>query len=150
MNTEHGIILLVEDNPRDVLLMKRAFHKANLTISLQVVEDGEAAVRYLSGVEPYSDRLRYPLPVLVLLDLKLPRKSGAEVLAWVRKQPELKRLPIVILTSSKEYVDVNNVYDLGGNAYMVKPIAFDNLVDIVKTINMHWIIFNEKPELGRI
>jgi DNA-binding response OmpR family regulator len=150
MNTEHGIILLVEDNPRDVLLMKRAFRKANLTISLQVVEDGEAAVRYLSGVEPYRDRLRYPLPVLVLLDLKLPRKSGAEVLAWVRQQPELKRLPIVILTSSKEYVDVNNVYDLGGNAYMVKPIAFDNLVDIVKTLNRHWIIFNEKPELGRI
>jgi DNA-binding response OmpR family regulator len=88
--------------------------------------------------------------VLVLLDLKLPRKSGAEVLAWVRQQPELKRLPIVILTSSKEYVDVNNVYDLGGNAYMVKPIAFDNLVDIVKTLNRHWIIFNEKPELGRI
>ncbi|MDP8965806.1 MAG: response regulator [Cyanobacteriota bacterium] len=147
MNREHDIILLVEDNPQDVLLIQRAFRKANLTIPLQVVKDGEAAVHYLSGEEPYGDRLHYPLPVLILLDLKLPRKSGAEVLAWLRQQPQLKRLPVVVLTSSKEYADINNVYDLGVNAYMVKPVAFDNLVDIVKTLNMHWLIFNEKPQV---
>jgi DNA-binding response OmpR family regulator len=112
------------------------------------VEDGEAAVFYLSGEEPYGDRDRYPLPVLILLDLKLPRKSGAEVLEWLREQPELKRLPVVVLTSSKEYADINHVYDLGANAYMVKPVAFDNLVEIVKTLNMHWLILNEKPQVG--
>jgi CheY-like chemotaxis protein len=144
---EQDIILLVEDNHTDVLLIQRAFRKANVTVPLQVVGDGEAAVFYLSGQEPYSDRLRYPLPVLILLDLKLPRKSGTEVLAWLQQQPILKRLPVVVLTSSKEYADINNVYDLGANAYMVKPVAFDNLVDIVKTLNMHWLIFNEKPQV---
>ncbi len=144
---EHEIILLVEDNPTDVLLIQRAFRKANLSVPLQVVGDGEAAVQYLSGQEPYSDRSCYPLPLLILLDLKLPRKSGTEVLAWLQQQPVLKRLPVVVLTSSREYADINNVYDLGANAYMVKPVAFDNLVDIVKTLNMHWLIFNEKPQV---
>ncbi len=144
---EHDTILLVEDNPKDVLLIQRAFRKANVTIPLQVVEDGEVAVRYLSGEEPYSDRDRYPLPMLILLDLKLPRKSGTEVLEWLRQQPKLKRLPVVVLTSSREYVDINQVYDLGANAYIVKPVAFDNLVEIVKTLNLHWIIYNEKPQV---
>jgi DNA-binding response OmpR family regulator len=148
MNLEDETILLVEDNPRDVLLIQRAFRKANVTVPLQVVEDGEVAVRYLSGEEPYTDRDRYPLPVLILLDLKLPRKSGAEVLAWLRQQPALKRLPVVVLTSSKEYADINHIYDLGGNAYMVKPVAFDNLVEIVKALNLHWIILNEKPQVN--
>jgi CheY-like chemotaxis protein len=148
MNIENDTILLVEDNPKDVLLMQRAFRKANLANPLQVVEDGEAAIHYLSGEELYSDRTCYPLPVLILLDLKLPRKSGAEVLAWLRQQPKLKRLPVVVLTSSKEYADINKVYDLGANAYMVKPVAFDSLVEIVKMLNMHWIIFNEKPQVG--
>ncbi|MBD2775521.1 response regulator [Iningainema tapete] len=135
-----------EDNSRDVILMQRAFRKAAITKPLQVVNDGEAAVLYLSGQEPYSDRNQFPLPVLVLLDLKLPRKSGAEVLLWLRQQPELKRMPVVVLTSSKEYADINKVYDLGANAYMVKPVAFDDLVEIVKTLNMHWIMLNQKPQ----
>lgn len=130
--------------------MQRAFRKANIESPLQVVNDGEAAVLYLSGQEPYADRNKYPLPVLVLLDLKLPRFSGAEVLCWLRQQPELKRIPTVVLTSSQEYADVNNVYDLGANAYIVKPVSFDNLVEIVKTLNMHWLILNQKPEVGKV
>lgn len=148
MYAEDETILLVEDNPRDVLLIQRAFRKANLTNPLQVVGDGEAAVLYLSGEGSYEDRDRYPLPSLILLDLKLPRKSGAEVLEWLRQQPRLKRLPVVVLTSSREYADVNKLYDLGANAYMVKPVTFDNLVEIVKTLNLHWIVFNEKPQVG--
>jgi CheY-like chemotaxis protein len=148
MNIEHDPILLVEDNPKDVLLIQRAFRKANLASPLLVVDNGEEAIFYLSGQQAYADRDRYPLPVLMLLDLKLPRKSGAEVLAWLREQPQLKRLPVVVLTSSKEYADINHVYDLGANAYMVKPVAFDNLVEIVKTLNLHWLILNEKPQVG--
>jgi CheY-like chemotaxis protein len=147
MSTEN-IILLVEDNSKDVFLIQRAFRKIEMTTPLQVVNDGDAAVRYLSGELPYSDRNLYPLPVLVLLDLKLPRRSGAEVLGWIRQQPELKRLPVVVLTSSREYADVNSIYDLGANAYIVKPLGFEQLVDILRTLNLHWIVYNEKPQLG--
>ncbi|MBD2534837.1 response regulator [Nostoc flagelliforme FACHB-838] len=141
-------ILLVEDNPKDILLIQRAFRKAGIINPLQVVNDGDAAVLYLSGEEPYSERSHYPLPVLVLLDLKLPRRSGAEVLMWLRQQPILKRMPVVVLTSSREYADVNHLYDLGVNAYMVKPVAFNNLVEIVEILNRHWIVFNERPQIG--
>jgi CheY-like chemotaxis protein len=143
-----NMILLVEDNPKDVFLIQRAFRKAEIVTPLQVVSDGEAAVQYLSGEPPYSDRILHPLPVVVLLDLKLPRRSGAEVLTWIRQQPELKRLPVVVLTSSREYADINRIYDIGANAYIVKPPDFDRLVDILKTLNLHWIIYNEKPQLG--
>ncbi|MBD2448519.1 response regulator [Nostoc sp. FACHB-152] len=141
-------ILLVEDDARDILLIKRAFRRAGITNPLQVVRDGDTAVLYLAGEAPYSDRSIYPLPALILLDLKLPRRSGAEVLKWLRQQPGIKRLPVVILTASQEHTDVNYLYDLGANAYMVKPVAFDNLVEIVAIVNKHWLIFNQKPELG--
>jgi CheY-like chemotaxis protein len=140
-------ILLVEDNPRDILLIQRAFQKAGMTNPLQVVNDGDAAVLYLSGAEPYSERRLYPLPVLILLDLKLPRRSGAEVLMWLRQQPILKRMPVVVLTASREYTDVNHLYDLGANAYMVKPVAFNNLVEIMSIVNRHWLVLNEKPQI---
>lgn len=149
MNTDHTI-LLVEDNPKDVFLVQRALRKAQVATPLHVVKDGDAAVQYLLGEAPYSDRTTYPLPVVVLLDLKLPRRSGAEVLLWIRQQTQLKRLPVVVLTSSREHVDINRVYDLGANAYIVKPPNFDQLVDILKTLNLHWIAYNEKPHLGTI
>jgi CheY-like chemotaxis protein len=147
MTTEHTI-LLVEDNPKDVFLIQRALRKAESITPMQVVSDGDAAVQYLSGDLPYNDRTLYPLPAVVLLDLKLPRRSGAEVLMWIRQQPELKRLPVVVLTSSREYADINRIYDLGANAYIVKPVDFDQLVNIIKTLNLHWIRYNEKPYLG--
>jgi CheY-like chemotaxis protein len=140
-------ILLVEDNRGDVLLVQRAFRKAGITNTLQVVNDGDAAVLYLSGQEPFHERNHYPLPVLVLLDLKLPRRSGAEVLMWIRQQPILKRLPVVALTASREYADVNQLYDLGVNAFITKPVAFNDLVEIMKVVNLHWIIWAEKPQV---
>jgi CheY-like chemotaxis protein len=146
MDTE--TILLVEDSPKDVLLIQRAIRKAGIASSLQVVNDGDAAVSYLAGEGRYSDRTQFPLPVLMLLDLKLPRRSGAEVLAWLRQQPGLKRIPVVVLTASRESVDVDHIYDLGVNAYIVKPVAFGDLVEIIKTLNLHWLVFNEKPEVG--
>jgi CheY-like chemotaxis protein len=149
MTTDHTI-LLVEDNPKDVFLVQRALRKADVGTPVRVVNDGDAAVQYLAGEAPYGDRTTNPLPVVVLLDLKLPRRSGAEVLTWIRQQPELRRLPVVALTSSREYADVNRIYDLGANAYIVKPPDFDQLVDILKTLNLHWIAYNEKPQIGML
>jgi len=140
-----GSVLLVEDDPNDVLLIQRAFTKASLQLPMQVVDNGEAAVAYLAGKDDYGDRDRYPLPLLMLLDLKLPCLSGHEVLAWLRQQPNLKRLPVVVLTSSQEMGDINRAYDLGANSYLVKPVAFNALIDIVKLLDLYWIALNQAP-----
>jgi len=142
-------ILLVEDSPDDAFLIQRAFRKANLANSVQLVRDGEEAVAYLKGDPPFSDRSQFPLPVLMLLDLKLPRRSGLEVLEWVRQDSTLKRLPVVVLTSSRESVDINRAYDLGVNSYLTKPVGFDALLEMVKSVNLYWLILNEQPEIGR-
>jgi CheY-like chemotaxis protein len=139
-------ILLIEDDANDVMLFQRAYRKCNLANPLQVVNDGEAAQDYLAGSAKYADREAYPLPGLVLLDFKLPRKSGLEVLAWLRSQAELKRLPVVALTSSREKIDVNRAYDLGINSYLVKPVAFDNLMQLIKALGLYWMILNENPD----
>jgi CheY-like chemotaxis protein len=147
MNLRASTILLVEDDRNDILLLQRAFRKANLANPLMVVTDGEEAIAYLGGQGQYADRGQFPLPVIVLLDLKLPRRSGLEVLAWLREQPTLRRLPVVVLTASREGTDINTAYELGASSYLVKPVSFDNLVEIVKTLNLYWVIMNEKPEL---
>jgi CheY-like chemotaxis protein len=103
------------------------------------------AISYLAGKGSYGDREKYPLPMLILLDLKLPRKSGHEVLAWLRQQPILKRLTVVVLTSSQQARDINTAYDLGTNSYLVKFVTFDALVEMVKTVDCYWLILNEKP-----
>lgn len=140
-------ILLVEDDANDVILFRRAYHKCKLSNPLQVVGDGEAAQNYLAGSDKYADRVAYPLPALVLLDFKLPRKSGLEVLTWMRSQTGLKRLPVVALTSSRERTDVNRAYDLGINSYLVKPVAFDNLMQLVQALGLYWMVLNENPDL---
>ena len=147
MNATAFPILLVEDSPDDALLIQRAFRKANLANPVQLVRDGEEAVAYLSGAEPYQDRTRFPVPVFMLLDLKLPRRSGLEVLAWVRQESSVKRLPVVVLTSSRESVDVNRAYDLGVNSYLTKPVGFEALLEMVKNVNLYWLVLNENPEL---
>jgi CheY-like chemotaxis protein len=149
MNTNAYPILLVEDSPDDAVLIQRAFRKANLANPVQLVRDGEEAVAYLSGKAPYDDRARFPLPVFMLLDLKLPRRTGLEVLAWVRQESVVKRLPVVVLTSSRESVDVNRAYDLGVNSYLTKPVGFEALLEMVKNVNLYWLVLNENPELRR-
>ncbi|MBE0432142.1 response regulator [candidate division WOR-3 bacterium] len=138
-------ILLVEDDHNDVLLIKRAFQKVNIANPIIVLGDGEQAISYLAGREPYANRT---LPILVLLDLKLPRKSGHEVLEWLRQQRRLKRLPVVVLTASSESSDINRAYDLGANSYLVKPVTFDALVEMVKTLNMYWLIMNRSADVS--
>ena len=142
------VILVVEDDPNDVLLIQRAFGKARILNPVRTVSNGDEAVAYLSGEGPFADREAYPFPVLVLLDLKLPRRSGLEVLGWIRSHPGLKRLPIVVLTSSKESADINRAYDLGANSYLVKPVGFDSLLELVKSLEVYWIMLNQNPEIS--
>ena len=147
MNPKEYVVLLADDDPNDVFLLQRAFQKTNIANPLRVVRDGEEAMAYLSGQNQYADRQHHPLPVLLLLDLKMPRKSGFEVLRWLRQQSGLKRLPVVVLTSSNQNPDINKAFDLGANSYIVKPGGFDSLVEMVKNLNLYWLILNEKPQL---
>lgn len=140
------LILLVEDDPNDALLLKRAFAKAHVANTIVHLADGDAAVLYLDGCGAYADRERHPLPCLVLLDLKLPRRSGLEVLGWMRAQAGLKRIPVVVLTSSQQATDINRAYDLGANSYLVKPVGFDTLLDMVHALNLYWLRFNQPGE----
>jgi CheY-like chemotaxis protein len=123
-------------------------HKANLANPLHVVEDGEQAVAYLAGEGRFADRAAYPLPVLILLDLKLPRRSGLEVLQWVRQQPGLKRLRVVVLTSSNQKSDIDRAYELGANSYLIKPGTFDSLLEMMKAVDLYWMLTSEKPDLA--
>ena len=128
-------ILHVEDNPDDVMLVGLAFRKAQAAVQLEVATDGEKALAALQS------RLNSP-PACVLLDVKLPSISGFEVLTWIRNQPRLKRLPVIMLTSSVLPADVNRAYDLGANSYLVKPLELDALIVLVKTIDLYWLRTN--------
>jgi CheY-like chemotaxis protein len=146
MSANNPVLLHVEDDPNDVLLLQRAFRKANLPINIQAVNDGDKAVAYLDGANGFGDREKFPLPALVLLDLKMPRKSGLEVLAWIRGQPKLRRVLVVIFTSSKHDEDINRAYDLGANSYLVKPVGFDMLVEVAKLLHQYWLVRNERAQ----
>jgi CheY-like chemotaxis protein len=136
--TEDSAILVVEDNEDDVFLMQRALASAGVGNPTFTVDTGAKAVDYLSGVAPYSDRRKYPLPAIVFLDLKLPLISGHEVLAWIRAQPQLEGLVVVVLTSSNEASDVRRCYSLGANSYLVKPLTAQQLINLGKAFNWSW------------
>ncbi len=138
-------ILLVEDNEDDVLFLRRALKMAGVPHPLQVVEDGRKAIDYLEGTGDYANRAEFPLPCLVLLDLKLPRIMGLDVLKWIREQPGLEPLPIIVLTSSQEPSDIQRAYRLGANSYLVKPSSTDKLVDLVKSFSDYWLRHNTPP-----
>jgi CheY-like chemotaxis protein len=138
-----GTILLVEDDPNDVALTQLAFERVGLLNPLDVVGDGEQAIAYLAGQPPYAER--DGLPILVLLDLKLPRRSGFDVLAWMRSMPGVRRLPVVILTSSAQLLDINRAYDAGANSYLVKPVPFEGLLRLVEALGLYWLSTNEGP-----
>jgi CheY-like chemotaxis protein len=140
-----GAILLAEDNPDDVLLIQRAFHKAGVVSPLHVVPNGEEAVAYLSGQGACADRGSHPLPALLLLDLKMPLRTGFEVLEWLASRPALRHLRVVVLTTSKHRSDVERAYALGAHSYLVKPVDFDSLRRMIETLNLFWMVLNEKP-----
>jgi CheY-like chemotaxis protein len=141
------IILLVEDNPSDVGLTRRAFEKHRIFNELVVVEDGQEALDYLFGRGVYAGRDIKVLPTVVLLDLKLPKVNGLEVLKIIRNHDLTRRLPVVILTSSREEEDVAMSYDLGANSYIRKPVDFQQFAEAVRTLNLYWLVLNEPPPL---
>lgn len=138
-------ILLVEDDSNDVLLIQRAFQKAGLRNSLKVVRDGEQAIDYLSGHGNYANRERFPVPFMVLLDLRMPGTDGFAVLEWIRSDPTLNRLLVVVLTSSNLQADIDKAYELGANSYLVKPVEFSEMVNMVQRFEIYWTEINRIP-----
>ncbi|GIW96704.1 MAG: response regulator [Pirellulaceae bacterium] len=144
-NARQCLLLVVEDDPYDAKLIERAFRKARIVNPLRFVQDGESAIDYFAGNPPYEDRSAHPVPELLLLDLKLPRKDGFEVLRWLRAHEVYRRLPVVVLTSSSETNDINRAYDLGANSYLVKPVGNDQLVEMLRSLELYWLCFNTSP-----
>jgi len=133
------VVLHIDDDANDTTLLQAAARSAKLGFRLYNVEDGDQAIAYLSGAGLYADRAMYPLPSLILLDLKMPRATGFEVLKWIRKHPELGELPVVVLSGSELQEDVRQAYGVGANSYLVKPIGFEALVSLVRNITAVWL-----------
>jgi two-component system, response regulator len=133
-------ILLVEDNPDDAKLTIRALTKNKLANNLLHLRDGEAALAYL------NDRTESTMPKLILLDLKMPKVNGIEVLEKIKSHPMLKQIPVVMMTSSQEEQDIVKSYKLGVNAYIVKPVSFDNFIDVVAEVGFFWMVLNKSPK----
>ena len=137
------VILLVEDNPSDIDLTKRALERSRVANVLVVARDGQEALEYLFGTSPTTGPGR--LPELVLLDLKLPKVDGHEVLRRIRADPHTRRVPVVIMTTSKEDQDVAQSYDLGANSYIRKPVDFTQFAGAVEQLGLYWLVMNEPP-----
>ena len=133
-------ILVAEDDAQHALLIRAAFAAAHFANPVVVVDDGDQAVAYLKGEGAYADRERHPRPVLVLLDLHMPGRSGLEVLAWLRAQPNLRQLPVIVLTASEEEANIKHAFDAGAMSYLIKPVGFDALLDVVRSLELQWLI----------
>jgi CheY-like chemotaxis protein len=138
-------ILYVEDEETDVMLLQHALAKAGIRNPLQTVKDGKVAKDYLAGNGLFGDRKLYPLPGLVLLDLNLPYWSGFEVLEWIRQQPHLRRVPVIVFSSSSRPDDIARAYDAGANAYVVKPNALSDLTAFILALRDFWLLHNRLP-----
>jgi len=146
---EQAVILLVEDRNDDVYLVRRALSKADVRNPFFVVQNGEEALAYLDGLGKYSNRDEFPLPDIMLLDLKMPRMDGYEVLRAVRSKPDFKALRIIVLTSSEDLNDVNKAYELGANSFLVKPLEFENYAAMMRTLSSFWLHYSRDPTLAR-
>src|SRR6266576_1762875 len=136
---EGPVILLVEDNEHDVFMIRRALRNAHVTNPIHVARDGEEAIAYLKGEEEFTNRAKYPLPALVLLDLKMPRMGGLEVLRWIREQPGFSLLRVVVLTNTSEMREANAAYAAGANSFLVKPTDFQESVGLMGLLAGQWL-----------
>src|SRR5262249_28657296 len=139
------VILVAEDNEIQVDILRSAFAKANFLNPVQVVKDGAEVMQYLSGEGHYADRDKYPMPGLLLLDLKMPRKDGFEVLQWVRQQHHMRSLHTVVFSVVGDPPAVNRAYELGANSFLIKPVNFDDLVRIARALQVHWLFLSRVP-----
>jgi DNA-binding response OmpR family regulator len=142
-------ILLVEDEPNDVLLLKIAFEEEGIDLPLQVVTDGQMAIDYLSGEGAFADRNEFPMPCLILLDLKLPRKSGFEVLEWIREQSAFRCIVVIVLTSAEHEQDVAQAYELGANSYVVKAMDIAHRNETTRFLKGWWLQCNRFARLPK-
>lgn len=143
------VILLAEDDENDIALLRLAIRRSSMSSFLHVVRDGEECIAYLEGVGKYANRNEYPLPALLLLDLNMPRTDGFEVLCWIRENPYLNRLRVVVLTTSDHIYDVNRAYDLGANSFLVKTRQLEDFVAQIDAIQSYWISLSRAPEVKR-
>ena len=146
---EKPTILMVDDSDNDLFLLRMAFKKAEFSVPLQEVHDGQEAIAYLKGEGRYSDRVGFPLPAIMFLDLNMPMKNGFEVLEWLRDQPGLKRLTVLVLTASMREEDAERAFDLGANWFAVKPSDIDTLVAMIRSLR-DWMRHTQFPSLGEV
>jgi CheY-like chemotaxis protein len=147
MSSEKEVILLADDDANDIALFERAFKQADIKNPLQIVRDGEEAIAYLAGEGKFADRTQFPLPTLLLLDLKMPRKNGFEVLRWVRQHTTLKALRVLVLTVSSDIRDVNMAYELGANSFIVKSLDIQTFLELVSQIKHCWLSMSLAPKI---
>jgi CheY-like chemotaxis protein len=144
MDNKECAILVLEDDENDALLLRRALKRLNVPNPVQIVADGEEGIAYITGNGKYADRSTYPFPGFIITDLKMPRKSGMEVLKWLSDHEQFRVIPTLVLTSSKEEKDVAKAYGFGANSYMVKPADFQDLEKMMRLIHDYWTVC-EKP-----
>jgi CheY-like chemotaxis protein len=136
--TPSDLVLVAEDNPDDALLLRRALEKAGIRARLKIVSDGEEMLLYLQGRGAFANRVTSPMPSLIILDLKMPRKSGLEVLEWIGNNPNIAVVPTIVLSASNLEEDVRAAYNLGANTYFVKPTTFEELVETMRMVESYW------------
>lgn len=143
-------MLIAEDRAEDVEILKLAFNKAQVNVRLRFVQNGEEVMQYLKGQRRFADRAEYPMPRLLILDLKMPMKNGFDVLQRLRSEPELRRLVVVIFTCSDLQQDINRAFDLGANAYLLKPAKFEQLKEMVRALDEFWCKLNRFPNCNYV
>lgn len=148
MEKKISTILLAEDDPNDALLIKRAFAKSGINSAVQIVPDGEEAIAYLSGNGKYADRQTFPFPDFFITDLKMPRKSGFDVLHWIQSHEDCCIVPIIVLSSSRQEEDIRRAYRLNANSYFTKPADFSELQNVLRKMYDYWLSC-EKPQVPR-
>jgi CheY-like chemotaxis protein len=144
-----GTILLIEDEATDAILIQRAFEKVGIRNPIAHLANGDAALAYFEGINEYSDRLRFPLPVLVILDLKLPGMGGLQLLKWIRTKRDLRLIPVIVLTGSADSTDVQAAYEAGANSYLLKPADRSEIIRVIEAVEQYWMHQNVAPPLVR-
>lgn len=149
MRETHPIVLVAEDREDDILMLRRAFQQLGFQIPAQFVHNGDETIAYLAGTGRFANREEYPVPDLLLLDLKMPRKTGFEVLEWIQGQPSLSRLRVVVLTTSSDIFEVNRAYQLGAASFLTKPLHFTEFRDTIQAVYNYWIAMNRAGSVER-